>query len=149
MNTTSGAPVQTTAQTTAQSPGMDRIWSEEHGHWHNAPAAGKPVATPTGQSVRPLVSVLPDGTAVRNQDARARSSSFPQPPGPVPAGKVWSPEHGHWHDATASQVTAKPATPISTPQPPGPAPEGKVWSAEHGHWHEVPSGSTPPETPRR
>ena len=23
----------------------------------------------------------------------------PQPPGPAPPGKVWSPEHGHWHDA--------------------------------------------------
>ncbi len=21
------------------------------------------------------------------------------PPGEAPAGKVWSPEHGHWHDA--------------------------------------------------
>jgi len=20
------------------------------------------------------------------------------PPGPAPPGKVWSPEHGHWHD---------------------------------------------------
>lgn len=20
-------------------------------------------------------------------------------PGPAPPGKVWSPEHGHWHDA--------------------------------------------------
>lgn len=23
---------------------------------------------------------------------------YPQPPGEPPAGKVWSPEHGHWHD---------------------------------------------------
>src|SRR5687767_8834637 len=22
-----------------------------------------------------------------------------EPPGPAPAGKVWSPEHGHYHDA--------------------------------------------------
>lgn len=22
----------------------------------------------------------------------------PQPPGPVPPGKVWHAEHGHWHD---------------------------------------------------
>lgn len=67
----------------------------------------------------------------------------PQPPGPVPPGKVWSPEHGHWHDAAPapapSPVTIpaqQPATP--QPQPPGPAPEGKVWSPEHGHWHEAP-----------
>lgn len=24
----------------------------------------------------------------------------PQPPGEAPPGKVWSPEHGHWHDIT-------------------------------------------------
>lgn len=26
------------------------------------------------------------------------SSDKSAPPGPAPAGKVWSPEHGHWHD---------------------------------------------------
>lgn len=32
--------------------------------------------------------------------ATARNTTpKPQPPGPVPAGKVWSAEHGHWHDA--------------------------------------------------
>jgi hypothetical protein len=25
-------------------------------------------------------------------------SNFSAPPGPAPPGKVWSPEHGHWHD---------------------------------------------------
>lgn len=81
------------------------------------------------------------------------------PPGPPPAGKVWSFDHGHWHDApvqasipvnldpnTAGQSLAqlqqqaiqqqqqfKPG-----PQPPGPVPEGKVWSTEHGHWHDAP-----------
>jgi hypothetical protein len=90
----------------------------------------------------------------------------PQPPGPAPAGKVWSPEHGHWHDApvgampgaVSSPVTVTPggasspvtitpgATPTATPgatptpQPPGPAPAGKVWSPEHGHWHDAPPG---------
>jgi hypothetical protein len=24
--------------------------------------------------------------------------NVPQPKGPVPEGKIWSPEHGHWHD---------------------------------------------------
>jgi hypothetical protein len=74
--------------------------------------------------------------------------STPQPPGPAPAGKVWSAEHGHWHDAPGSQplsaAAAQPAfaqpsaTPAFTPQPPGPAPAGKVWSTEHGHWHDLP-----------
>ncbi len=54
------------------------------------------------------------------------------PPGPAPPGKVWSPEHGHWHDAPATDQTQTGLT----PPPPGPAPAGKVWSAEHGHWHD-------------
>lgn len=62
-----------------------------------------------------------------------------QQPGPAPPGKVWSTEHGHWHDAAdqpggaASQGQSQPGS----AQPPGPAPEGKVWSAEHGHWHDA------------
>jgi hypothetical protein len=70
-----------------------------------------------------------------------------QPPGPAPAGKVWSAEHGHWHDAPGAQalppaasqtITPQPTTPATyTPQPPGPAPEGKVWSTDHGHWHDI------------
>ena len=28
----------------------------------------------------------------------------PQPAGEVPPGKVWSTEHGHWHDASGVQV---------------------------------------------
>ena len=75
-----------------------------------------------------------------------------------PPGKVWSPEHGHWHDAP---VTSTPqSTPVSTPfvpqsstpsaestsEPPGPAPPGKVWSPEHGHWHNAPEEQTPSES---
>ena len=80
----------------------------------------------------------------------ARTTPKAQPPGPVPAGKVWSVEHGHWHDAAAPkaatttspiQITGAPApgAPARTPkpQPPGPAPAGQVWSAEHGHWHDA------------
>lgn len=62
----------------------------------------------------------------------------PQPPGPAPAGKVWSAEHGHWHDAQPQPTRENPIT-VNTrhvPQPPGPAPAGKVWSPEHGHWHD-------------
>jgi 2-oxoglutarate dehydrogenase E1 component len=77
----------------------------------------------------------------------------PQPPGPVPPGKVWNVEHGHWHDVSApapagatgqpgaaQPAAAQPAQPAFTPgpQPPGPVPAGKVWSTEHGHWHDAP-----------
>jgi SEC-C motif len=72
----------------------------------------------------------------------------PQPPGPAPEGKVWSPEHGHWHDAAAGEGVTLQGTPgnitppspkyTSAPQPDGPVPEGKVWSVEHGHWHNIP-----------
>ena len=26
------------------------------------------------------------------------NAGYQQPPGEAPPGKVWSPEHGHWHD---------------------------------------------------
>ena len=56
-------------------------------------------------------------------------------PGDVPT-RVWSPEHGHWHDV--GTPAGAPAGSTQAPPPPGPAPPGKVWSAEHGHWHDVP-----------
>lgn len=57
----------------------------------------------------------------------------------APPGKVWSMEHGHWHDASPppAPATSKPITKKSTSKPPGAAPPGKVWSAEHGHWHDI------------
>lgn len=30
--------------------------------------------------------------------SKTDSSTTPAPPGKAPAGKVWSAEHGHWHD---------------------------------------------------
>ena len=38
--------------------------------------------------------------------------------------RVWSEEHGHWHDGAGNN-----------PEDP---PPGKVWSEEHGHWHDAP-----------
>jgi hypothetical protein len=64
------------------------------------------------------------------------TAGAPRPPGPTPPGKSWSEAHGHWHDA------ASPGQ-----QPPGPAPPGKVWSAEHGHWHDAATGGEPEEPP--
>lgn len=53
----------------------------------------------------------------------------------TPPGKVWSEEHGHYHDINPS--TPVPQQQLNIPRPEGPAPEGKVWSSEHGHWHDV------------
>jgi len=62
----------------------------------------------------------------------------PTAPGPAPPGKVWSVEHGHWHDAPLAPTTLPPQPGTSAPksQPPGEPPQGKVWSVEHGHWHD-------------
>ncbi len=96
-----------------------KVWSDEHGHWHDAADNNTPT-TPLNQQLRTLQ---------------------PQPSGLVPEGKVWSPEHGHWHDAMAGSTTEPPAIQKGSPpypQPSGPVPEGKVWSPEHGHWHDAP-----------
>jgi len=87
----------------------------------------------------------------------AAAKPGPQP-GPAPPGKVWSIEHGHWHNintgtgtnpASSIKVEQSPGlkskvpmttvvTPVqNTPQPAGPVPPGKVWSPEHGHWHDA------------
>ena len=79
------------------------------------------------------------GRALFTSDAG--QGSFSQQPGPAPAGKVWSAEHGHWHDAAPGRSQAGSGQ-ASFPQPPGPVPAGKVWSAEHGHWHDVPPGQS-------
>ena len=54
----------------------------------------------------------------------------------APPGKVWSEEHGHWHDINPAPTV--PQQNLNIPRPKGPAPEGKVWSEEHGHWHDIP-----------
>lgn len=84
--------------------------------------------------------------------ASTASTPRPQPSGAAPPGKVWSVEHGHWHDQNPAARPASPfqispgavapapaprPAPTPKPQPPGPAPAGKVWSAEHGHWHDA------------
>ena len=76
--------------------------------------------------------------------------------GSAPPGKVWSEEHGHYHDDNGHVYflyflyflyydinTPIPTMPpgaqktLNIPQPEGPVPEGKVWSREHGHWHDI------------
>ena len=73
-----------------------------------------------------------------------------QPPGPAPPGKVWSAEHGHWHNAAAGGIEHADGRGVPLfPPPPGPPPDGKVWSIQHGHWHDAPknAGRPPGEAP--
>ncbi len=119
------------------------------------------VAVITTSGDAPPPRRIPFGSATNN----VTGGGTPQP-GPAPAGKVWSFEHGHWHDAPGGLTTTNPAgqpagltttnpagqpagltaRPL-TPQPDGPAPEGKVWSAEHAHWHNDPAATPPSPTP--
>jgi SEC-C motif len=66
-----------------------KVWSAEHGHWHDANAQPPVNPIEIKQTSGPL---KPTATA-----------NVPQPAGPVPPGKVWSPEHGHWHDLPAGR----------------------------------------------
>ena len=136
-----GAP--DTPRNVSQPPGPPppgKIWSPEHGHWHNLRNLGD--LNQPGQ--------VPD---------TAKGPPFAQPPGPVPEGKVWSTEHGRWHNIVSDTTPKGPF-----PQPPGPVPEGKMWSPEHGHWHNkldaikgpiqmvpqrLPSEQKPPEKKQR
>jgi len=74
---------------------------------------------------------------------QGRTSNTSKPSGPAPPGKVWSQEHGHWHDAPVSKsltpkllgkegVNKITVPPIDKNKPP----EGKVWDEEHGHFHD-------------
>ena len=71
------------------------------------------------------------------------TSNTSKPSGPAPPGKVWSQEHGHWHDAPVSKsltpkllgkegVNKITVPPIDKNN----SPDGKVWDEEHGHFHD-------------
>jgi len=91
----------------------------------------KPPAAPmqTGSPGAPATGGMPQAQTltVPTMPPQQQFRPAPQPPGAAPPGKVWSVEHGHWHDAP---VAAKPApvtvTPVTTPTPaPGAAPAEK------------------------
>lgn len=134
-----------------------KVWSAEHGHWHDAEAAPVSIPRPAANAFEPQPPA--------SQPEPAATPGSPQP-GPAPAGKVWSTQHGHWHDITPQSQSpiqiemadgapgsavqssgseiridanslpgAQPAR--SVPQPAGAVPEGKVWSPAHGHWHDA------------
>ena len=67
------------------------------------------------QSVSPAAGGTPQAQSF-NLPAQQQFKPAPQPPGQVPPGKVWSVEHGHWHDAPGALTTPAPApaTPVTT-----------------------------------
>jgi hypothetical protein len=93
--TTPGSGGELTPQPPGPAP-EGKVWSSEHGHWHNAPGA----ATPSGSGTNPI-SIAPGATP------ESGGELTPQPPGPAPEGKVWSPEHGHWHNAPGTTRLAR------------------------------------------
>ena len=86
----------------------------------------------SGTSTTTMNSSIP--TSVIPQ---ARTGSATPPPGEAPPGKVWSPEHGHWHNISDNSAFEVPGAASNITQPSGEAPPGKVWSSEHGHWHDI------------
>lgn len=154
-----------------QPPGLapaGKVWSVEHGHWHNAAPAG---AGANGIQVSTQQIPLTDEQIanLKRLDAMPRSSNLPVapanapiaasarlsiPPVATPPGKVWSREHAHFHDVqpaggvnsvrvlgqTVDMNSGAATAPVLKPgpQPAGRVPPGKVWSTEHGHWHDAP-----------
>jgi hypothetical protein len=70
----------------------------------------------TEQSAAPAAGETSPGQTIA-MPPQQQYTPAPQPPGPVPPGKVWSVEHGHWHDAPVTQTA-----PAFTPAPVNPAP---------------------------
>lgn len=159
MPATAGQPADAPGSAAAVVPGgpddppfPGAVWSAEHGHWHdpNATPAESPVKI---EAVSGGGGVNVDGGKISidmNEIARERAQmtgGTPPPPGPAPEGKVWSTEHGHWHEVSAPPPSLplslgtvnRPKEPVATPV--GPAPAGYVWNAEHGHWHKAPAGT--------
>jgi len=86
-----------------------KVWSPEHGHWHNA-ITNTADGDSTAYYPKPA-GLPPPGKVWSYEHGHWHDSTYkgtenfkpgPPPPGPAPAGKVWSYEHGHWHDAPKS-----------------------------------------------
>jgi hypothetical protein len=75
----------------------------------------KPLAAPK-QSASPAPGGTPLAQSITTP-ARQQFTPAPQPPGEAPPGKVWSVEHGHWHDAPVAPTIPAPAPATVTPAP--------------------------------
>lgn len=127
-------------------------------------------AEPQTASAAPAAVPIAAPAAASSQTAGSQAATGQ--PGPAPAGKVWSAEHNHWHDAASPSApspikidmnTNNPAVKADGSairidgkaleaaakemrfpgQPEGPAPAGKIWSTEHSHWHDKPTSPPP------
>lgn len=82
----------------------------------------KPLIAPK-QSASPAAGETTPAQTV-TMPTQPQFTPAPQPPGEAPPGKVWSVEHGHWHDAPVALTPPAPAPLTVTPAattPPAPA----------------------------
>jgi hypothetical protein len=73
----------------------------------------KPLAAPKPSAV-PAAGGTPQAQTI-TMPPQQQFTPAPQPPGEAPPGKVWSVEHGHWHDAPVALTTPAPAPATATP----------------------------------
>jgi uncharacterized protein YyaL (SSP411 family) len=128
----------------------NKFWSPEHGHWHTDWEAVRrgtqaAAASTQNQSVSPgsdpatfEVTLQPGSTTTLT--ASPTGTLIPQPPGPVPPGKVWGPEHGHWHTDLEAVLRGNQPAPaptqnqsVSPDSPPTTQPNAQLLPADrHG-----------------
>ncbi len=123
--------------------------------------AGEKAAVAQTRTAYPSPVAVPVEGATPISGATAAMPALGRPTGQTPAlatvadtsapvGKVWSKEHGHYHDKTPDNpVKIQMATPQGSgalqQPPPGAAAAGgagQVWNEKHGHYHPS-SGATP------
>jgi hypothetical protein len=73
----------------------------------------KPQAAPK-QSTSPAAGGTPQAQTI-SLPPKQQFTPAPQPPGAPPPGKVWSVEHGHWHDVPGALKIPAPATAMPAP----------------------------------
>jgi len=84
-------------------------------------SAGTYFFSKTRQSGSPAAGGTPQAQTVSMAPQQGYTPA-PQPPGEAPPGKVWSVEHGHWHDAPVVTTIPAPATATPAPETVGPDP---------------------------
>ncbi|PYI79940.1 MAG: hypothetical protein DME26_22565 [Verrucomicrobia bacterium] len=72
------------------------------------------------QSALPVTGGIPQVQTI-TLPPQQQFTPAPQPPGEVPPGKVWSVEHGHWHDIPGALAIPVPSTVTPVPTTVAPA----------------------------